>query len=80
MFADDTNLFFTHQDITYLFHIVKVRKHQPMVYFRKNFSNYQKKSKYSLFHKPNQKEYIPRLFPKVIINNYEIKQTESCKF
>ena len=39
-----------------------------------------KKTKYSFFHKPSQKEDIPLLLPKLIINNYEIKRTQSIKF
>ena len=37
MFVDDINLFFTYQDIRYLFQIdskPRIRKHQPMVCFK----------------------------------------------
>ena len=33
-----------------------------------------------IFHKPSQKEDIPLLLPKPIINNYEIQRAESIKF
>ena len=37
-----------------------------------------KKTKYSFFHKPSQKENIPLLL--LIINDHEIQQTKSIKF
>ena len=36
-----------------------------------------KKTKYSFFHKPSQKENTPLLLPKLTINNYEIQRTEN---
>ena len=41
---------------------------------------YKKRQKNSFFHKPNQKENIPLLLRKLIINNYVIKQTQSINF
>ena len=41
---------------------------------------YKKRQKNLFFHKPSQKENIPLLLPKLIINNYVIKQTQSIKF
>ena len=38
---------------------------------------YKKRQKNSFFHKPSQKENIPLLLRKLIINNYVIKQTHS---
>ena len=46
MFVDDINLFFTYQDIRYLFQIdskPRIRKHQPMVCFKWIFTKYQEK-------------------------------------
>ena len=42
--------------------------------------NIKTKTKYSFFHKPSQKENIPLLLSKLIINNCQIQQTESIKF
>ena len=42
--------------------------------------NIKTKTKYSFFHKPSQKENIPLLLSKLIINSYQIQQTESIKF
>ena len=36
-----------------------------------------RKTKYSFFHKRSKKDDIPLLLPKLKINNYEIKRTES---
>ena len=41
---------------------------------------YKKRQKNSFFHKHSQKENIPLLLRKLIINNYVIKQTQSIKF
>ena len=38
------------------------------------------KAKYSIFHKPNKKDNIPLVLPKLNINNIEIARTESIKF
>ena len=38
------------------------------------------KTKHSFFHKPSNKDDIPLLLPKLIINNYEIQRKESIKF
>ena len=40
---------------------------------------YIKRTKYSFFHNPSQKENIPLLLPKLIINKNEIQWTESIK-
>ena len=74
MFADDTNLFFTHKDIRYLFQIVNQELENINQWFVSNkLSLNIKKPRYSFFHTPIQKENIPLLFPKLIINNQEIE-------
>ena len=81
MFADDTNLFFTHKDIRYLFQIVNQELENINQWFISNkLSLNIKKTKYSFFHKPSQKENIPLHLPKLIINSYEIQRSESIKF
>ena len=74
MFADNTNLFFTHEDIRYLFQIVNKELENINQSFISNklSLNIKKKSKYSFFHKSSQKENIPFLLPKLKINSYEI--------
>ena len=81
MFADGINLCFTHKDIRYLFQIVNQELENINQWFFSNkLSLNNKKMKYSFLHKPSQKENIPLLLPKLIINNYEIQRTESIKF
>ena len=81
MFTDDANLFFTQQDIRYISSSKPIaRKHQPMVISYNLSLNIKKKTRYSFFHTPSQKEDIPLLLLKLGINNYEIKRTESITF
>ena len=75
MFADDSNLFFTQKDIRYLFQIVNQELENINQWFISN-----KLSLNLILHKPSQKENIPLLLPKLIINNYEIQRRESIKF
>ena len=56
MFGDDTNLFFAHLDIRYLFQTVN-QVNQSMVYSKYAFTKY-KKTNYLFFHKPGQKKTI----------------------
>ena len=81
MFADDTNLFFTHKNIRYLFQIVnqKLENIIPWFIWNKLALNI-RKTKYSFFHKSSQKQNISLPLPELIINNYEIRRTESIKF
>lgn len=81
MFADDNKLFFTHQDIRYLFQGVNQELENINQWFFSNkLSLNIKKIKYSFLHKPSQKEIIPFVLSKLIISNYEIQQTESISF
>ena len=81
MFADDTNLFFNHKDIKYLFTVINNELVNIKDWFTANnlFLNMEK-AKYSFFHKPSKKDDIPLRLPKLIISNYEIKKEESNKF
>ena len=74
---DDTNLFFTHQNIRYLFPIVSQELEDINEWCISNkLSLNIKKIKYSFFQKPSQIEDIPIFLRKVTINNYEIQRTE----
>ena len=74
---DDTNLFFTHQNIRYLFPIVSQELEDINEWCISNkLSLNIKKTKYSFFQKPSQTEDIPIFLRKVTINNYEIQRTE----
>ena len=81
MYADDTNLFPTHKDITYLFKTTSLQLERINQWFISNkLSLNAGKTKYSFFHKPSKRGDIPLLLPKLNINNSEIEQSECLKF
>ena len=81
MFADDTNLFFNHKDIKYLFTVVNDELLNIKDWFTANkLSLKVEKTKQSFFHKPSKTDDIPLCLPKLIINNYKIQREESIKF
>ena len=81
MFADDTNLFFNYKGIKHLFTVVNKKLVNIKDWFTANkLSLNMEKTKYSLLHRPSQKDDIPLPLPKLIINNYEIQREESIKF
>ena len=81
MFADDTNLFFNHEDVKHLFTVVNNELVKIKDWFTANkLSLNVEKTKYSFSHKPRKKNDIPLRLPKLIINNYEIQREESIKF
>ena len=60
IFADDTNLFLTHKNINHLFSTVNDElKHINQWFISNKLSLNVKKTKYSFFHKPSQKDNIP---------------------
>ena len=71
---------FLHTKIYYLFQIVNQELENINHWFiSRKPSIHIKKTKLSLFHKLSQKEDIPLLLPKMVINNYEIQRTELLK-
>ena len=86
MFADDTNLFFIHKDKPRIKtsdkpKIINLELENVNQWFISNklLLNI-KKTKYSFFHKPSQKENISLLLLLLIINNLKIQRKESIKF
>ena len=74
MFADDTNLFLTHKDISYLFETANLQLERINQWFISNkLSLNLSKAKYSFFQKPSKRDNIPFLLPKLSINNREIE-------
>ena len=74
MFADDTNLFFTHKDIRYLFQIVNQELENINQWFISNklsLNIYIKKNTHFSI-KPVKKKTLTLLLPKLAINNYEV--------
>ena len=81
MFADDTNLFYTEENIKTLFDIVNIELQKISQWFISNkLSLNITKPKYSFFHKPSKKDNIPLVLPKLSICNNEIKGSEFIKF
>ena len=74
MYADDTNLFLTRKDISYLFEMVNLQLERINQWFISNkLSLNVSKTKYSFFHKPSKRDDIPLLLPKLNTNNTEIE-------
>ena len=81
MFADDTNLFYTEENIKTLFDIVNIELQKISQWFISNkLSLNVTKTKYSFFHKPSKKDNILLVLPKLNICNNEIKRSESITF
>ena len=38
------------------------------------------KTKYSLFHKPSRKDYLPLLLPRLLVKKYKVERVKSVKF
>ena len=67
MFADDTNLFFSHKNIKDMFNANKLSLNKE-------------KTKYTFFHKAREKGNIPLKLPALFINDKEIERVTSIKF
>ena len=81
MFADDTNLFFSNCDILVLFATVNSEFSKINQWFlANNLSLNVTKTKYSFFHKTSKKDDMPLKFPRLQINNYNIKRIPLTKF
>ena len=81
IFADDTNLFFSHKSIKELFHIANLELNKVFKWFNTNklFLN-KDKTKYTFFHKAREKDNIPLKLPPLFINDREIKRITSIKY
>ena len=81
MFADDTNLFFSHSDINILFE--KMNKELTNVsncFHANKLALNVKKSKYSFFHKLSKKDNVPLRLPNLNINGLTVECESSIKF
>ena len=81
MFADDTNLFYSHHDIKTLFSTVNEELEKLGGWFTANrlLMNI-KKTKYTFFHKNSVKDNIPLKLPDLHICNKSIERKFSIKF
>ena len=81
MFADDTNLFYSHKNITTHFQIVNSELKLVNEWFLANkLSLNAKKANYVLFHKVSMCDSLPSKLPTMTFNNTEIKKENSIKF
>jgi len=81
LFADDTNLFYSHEDINILFLTVNKELDNLTQWFKANkLSLNITKTKYTLFHRVHKKENIPLKLPNLCIDKNIIKREISLKF
>ena len=81
MFADDINLFYSHNNIKTLFQNANDELEKISQLFKTNkLSLNEGKTKFTLFQKPRDKDYLPLQLPNLKTNNNEIKRSLSIKF
>ena len=81
MFADDNNLFYSHNNITILFKNANDELEKISKWFKANkLSLNEGKTKFTLFHKPRHKDNLRLQLPNLKLNNNEIKRSSSIKF
>ena len=81
IFADDTSVFYSHNNIKYLFKNGNDEPEKILQWFKANkLSLNAGKTKFTLFHKPLDTDNLPLQLPNLKINNNEIKRSSSIKF
>jgi len=81
IFADDTNLFLSHENINVLFNNMTNELKKVSDWFKINrLSLNTAKTKWTLFHPLNKKNTIPHLLPDLYIDNVIIKREKITKF
>ena len=81
MFADDTNLFLSHQNINILFNKFNEELQKIETWFKANkLSLNSEKTKYTLFHKSSAKDDIPLKLPILKISGKKIERETAIKF
>ena len=77
MFADDTNLFYEHNDLKTLFSLVNQELQKINEWFKANkLSLNVEKIKFSLFHKPSRRGDLPLLLSKLLIKKHKVERVE----
>ena len=80
MFADDTNLFCSNKKIKPLFLKANLKLWKISEWFQANkLSLSEDKTRFSLFHRPQDRDNLSLWLPALKINDYEIKQSSSIK-
>ena len=81
MFADDTNLFFSHSGINILFEKMNKKLTNRSNWFNANkLSLNVKKTKFSFFHKSSKKDNIPLRLLNLNINGFTVERGSSINF
>ena len=81
IFADDTNLFFSHKSIKELFHTANLELNKVFRWFNANSLSLNKdKTKYTFSHKAREKDNIPLKLPSLFTKDREIKRITSVKY
>ena len=81
MYADDTNLFYSNNDIETLFSAVNMELEKISEWFKANkLSLNVKKTNYTLFHKSSSKDYLNLKLPELKTVNGVLKRQISVKF
>ena len=81
MFADDTNLFCSDKHLKTLFQKANKELGEISKWFQANrLSLNENKTKFTLFHKPWERDNIPLKLPSLKLNHFEITRTTSIKF
>ena len=81
MFADDTNLFYSYQNVKALFGTVNCELQKICEWFRENkLSLNVTKTNYTLFHKSSTKDKLPVKILELKLGNSVIKRKSSVKF
>ena len=81
LFADDTNLFYSHSNIKMLYETINKELTHINEWFNANkLSLNTSKTKYTFFHKLRISDHIPLRLPTLLINNSEIKREYAIKF
>ena len=81
MFADDTNLFLSHQIINTLFKIFNEELNKIGDWFKENkLSLNNRKTKYTIFHKTSSKDNVPLKLPALKIARNIIERKAAIKF
>ena len=81
LFADDTNLFYSHNNVKELFRTMNAELSHLNDWFCANkLSLNTDKTKYVLFHKAKSKDNLPLVLPDLFINDVKIKSENSLKF
>ena len=81
LFADDTNLFYSHNNVEELFRIMNAELcHLSDLFCVNKLSLNTDKTKYVLFHKAKSKDNLSLVLPDLFINDVKIKRENSLKF